>query len=107
MKFIEVLFGQRLKAVENHILPNRLQRVIASQTAMEGLDLIYQCKALDHFRQLLERVERAQAIAMQDNLSHQQTAVARQQDTPILMHDLSHICIVIIVLIQAVKSQHA
>ena len=49
MKFVKVLFGQWFQAVEDHILVNRLQWMIAAQTAVEGLDFIHQLKALDDF----------------------------------------------------------
>ena len=107
MEFIEVLSGQRLEAVEDHVLLHGLKRVIASQAAMEGLDFIYQFKTLNDFFRLLERVKRAQAITMRNDFSHQQAAVACQQDAFLPVCDFRHIRIVIIILIQAVKSQHA
>ena len=57
VKLVEVFFGQRLQAVNNHFLLHRFQGMIAAQTTMKRLNPIFQLKAIHDLCELLERVE--------------------------------------------------
>jgi len=107
MKLVEILSGQWLEAVEDRLLVNSLQGLVAAQATVEGLDFGNQLEALDDLSELLKGVEGTQTIAKLDRLPHQQAAVARQQDTPLALNDISHMGIFVIILIQAVEPQHA
>ena len=63
-------------------------------------------EALDYLSQLLDGVERAETIAMADNLSHQQTPVPAEKDSAFILNDFCQLFIVVVIFIQAVESQH-
>lgn len=87
LEFVEVKFGQRLEPVEHGFLGRSLQWMVAPQAAMEGHDLLVELEALNHLRQLLERVKRARTISVCDNLPHKQAPVPAEQDALLPLQD--------------------
>src|SRR6266508_6437672 len=57
VEFIKVLPGQRLQTVEDSFLANRFEGMVATHATMKRGDAVFKLKALNHFSQLLQRVE--------------------------------------------------
>ncbi len=106
MELVEILFGERFKAVEDGLLGNRLKQMITPQTAVKRLNLLFQFKALHDFCQLVEWIERTQAIAKLDRVAHEQAAVAGEQNALIVFDQLCHRSILKIIFVQAIEAQH-
>ncbi len=85
LELIEIKPGQRLQPLEHSLLCDRLQGMVAAQAAMKGSDPFCQVKALDHFRELLQRLEGAQAVSDRNRLSHEQAPVPAEKDAAFLL----------------------
>lgn len=106
VELVEILSGQWLEAVEHCLLGDGFQRMVAAQAAVERRDPLEEVEALDHLGQLRERVEGARAVSIHNGFSHEQTAVAGEQDTFLSLQDLRQFLILVIIAIEAVKPQH-
>jgi len=91
VEFIEVFFRQRFEAVEDRGFIHWLEGMVAFQAAMEGMEFVGQVETPDDFCQLFERLERAQAVAVLDDFSHQEAAVAGQQDARLSLENTCQI----------------
>jgi hypothetical protein len=81
--------------------------MVAAQTTMKRRDPSVELEAADDLDQLLQRVERAGAVAMSHNLSHEKAPVASEQDALLPLENLRQFLVIRIVAIEAIKSQHS
>jgi len=70
LEFIEIKLGQRLEPVEHGFLRNGFQWMVTAQAAMKRRDPFEEIEAPDYFGQLLQGVEGAWAVSVNDNGSH-------------------------------------
>lgn len=105
VKLVEVLSGERLQQMQHLSLFHWLQGMIAFQATMKRSNASGKVEAHDTFFKLFHRIEGAQAVAMLHFFAHQQTAVTGQQNASLRGDDISHIWVVEVVLVEAIKAE--
>ncbi len=76
---LKIAFGFRFQVIDDCFFFHRLQDAVAAQAPFPRVDCFCQIKAQDNRLQLLIRVYRTQAVAVNNPAALQQTAIARQK----------------------------